>query len=768
MRFLVIFLLVLSLTASAQYFPERGFVFDDTEVPTVEITINPVYLDSILMPGYETSTREYPATFSLNHSGTTESVTNIGFRLRGNTSRYSLKKSFKISFNAFEDKKFHGLEKMNLNGEHNDPTVCRSTLFWNIAAASGIPGSRINHINLYINGQYKGVYANIEQIDEEFAELRFGNKDGNLYKCTYPADLNYISASPNSYKLETNGVRVYELQTNEETDDYADLARLIHVLAFYSGNSLREQLEPIFNVRSFLKYYAFEVLMGHWDGYAVNRNNFYLYHNTATGQFEFIPYDGDNTFGIDWFNVDWAKRDINNWAESGRPLVNKLLLVKEYKEIFNFYMHEMLVKSFNAEQLNPMLLELEDKLAPFIAEDSYYPLDYGYDLADFHYSFDSPVGNHVKYGLKGYISTRYTYSNSQRQNTSTAPIINQVRANSPVSGQLACVSAVIEDEEDKLFPWIHYQKTGGSWDSIPMYNDGLHADGLPSDSLYAGFIQTKSFEGSILYYISVTDATGKTAISPFAETYSLQVRKPATAVYINEVMADNEQDTIDEVYVHEDWIEIYNGSDRSISGAHLYLSDDDQNLLQWQLPAVRIEQFSYSLFWADNDPEEGPTHTSFKLSDRGETLYLSYFDGDSSSMLDVFPFAFLAADQTAGRYPNGIGPVQILKASTPEASNIPAGQLPGASLSEALSLYPNPFADYLTVNLNNPTGELFVIQIYTTSGQLIDELATRSSEWIWDGKGKSGEALPAGLFLVRAHSESGSWYEGKALKINMK
>lgn len=764
----MIFLLGLTLSATAQYFPEQDFVFDDTEMPTVEITINPVYLDSILMPGNENSTTEYPASFRFSHSGISESVSNIGFRLRGNTSRYSQKKSFKISFNAFEDKKFHGLEKINLNGEHNDPTVCRSTLFWKIAAASGIPGSRINHINLYINGIYRGVYANIEHIDEEFMELRFGNKDGNLYKCTYPADLNYISSNPNSYKLKNNGVRVYELQTNETADDYSDLARLIHVLAFYSGNSLREQLEPIFNVRSFLRYYAFEVLAGHWDGYAVNRNNFYLYHNTSTGQFEFIPYDGDNTFGIDWFNVDWAKRDINNWAESSRPLVNKLLQVKEYKEIFNYYIREMLVNTFNSNQLNPLLDELENKLAAFIANDPYYPLDYGYDLADFHYSFNNPTGSHVKYGIKGYISTRYTYANSQRQNTNTAPIINQVRANSPVSGQLACISAIIEDEDTEIFPWIHYQKEGGRWDSIPMYNDGLHADGMPADSMFAGFIQTNAFEGSIQYFISVTDAAGKTAICPFTGSNTLKVKKLASAVYINEILADNEQDTIDEFFAHEDWIELYNGSDRAIPAANLFLSDDAENLAQWQLPAIYLEPFSYTLFWADNDPEEGPMHTNFKLSNRGETLYLSAFDGDSSSLLDALTFGFLETDETAGRYPNGIGPAQLLRQSTPGASNIPAGQLPEANSAESLSLYPNPFSGYLTVNLNNSTGEQFVIQVYTATGLLVRELSTESSEWIWNGKSQSGEELPAGLYNVRALGNAGSRMEGKALKVTMK
>ena len=61
-------------------------------------------------------------------------VSDVGFRLRGNTSRTAAKKSFKVSFNSFNKKQtFYGLQKMNLNGEHNDASIARSKLFWETA-----------------------------------------------------------------------------------------------------------------------------------------------------------------------------------------------------------------------------------------------------------------------------------------------------------------------------------------------------------------------------------------------------------------------------------------------------------------------------------------------------------------------------------------------------------------------------------------------------------------------------------------------------------
>ena len=36
---------------------------------------------------------------------------------------------------------------------------------------------------VYINEEFKGVYLNIEQIDDEFIDKRFDTEDGFLYKC---------------------------------------------------------------------------------------------------------------------------------------------------------------------------------------------------------------------------------------------------------------------------------------------------------------------------------------------------------------------------------------------------------------------------------------------------------------------------------------------------------------------------------------------------------------------------------------------------------
>ena len=78
--------------------------------------------------------------------------------------------------------------------------------------------TRVAHTEFYINGEYKGLYINVEHINDDFLKLRFGNDQGNLYKCGWPADLHYISDNPNDYKMENNGERVYELKTKKQRE----------------------------------------------------------------------------------------------------------------------------------------------------------------------------------------------------------------------------------------------------------------------------------------------------------------------------------------------------------------------------------------------------------------------------------------------------------------------------------------------------------------------------------------------------------------------
>ena len=122
-------------------------VFDDSEVAVVKIYIEQEYLNYLYAPENAESDSLFPARFVYQNAQIPDTtVENIGFRIRGNTSRVSRKKSFKVDFNHFvQGRQFYDLEKMNLNGEHNDPSIIRAKLCWDLFNQIGVPASRANH-----------------------------------------------------------------------------------------------------------------------------------------------------------------------------------------------------------------------------------------------------------------------------------------------------------------------------------------------------------------------------------------------------------------------------------------------------------------------------------------------------------------------------------------------------------------------------------------------------------------------------------------------
>jgi spore coat protein H len=104
-------------------------LYDDSQVAVVEITIDPWDLSWILQ--HVDSDSLHPATVHFKNAWIDEIIDSVGIRIRGNTSRTSQKKSIKLSFNTFvPGRQFYGVDKINLNGEHNDPSIIRSKLCW--------------------------------------------------------------------------------------------------------------------------------------------------------------------------------------------------------------------------------------------------------------------------------------------------------------------------------------------------------------------------------------------------------------------------------------------------------------------------------------------------------------------------------------------------------------------------------------------------------------------------------------------------------------
>ena len=101
-------------------------------------------------------------------------------------------------------------------------------------------------------------------------------------------------------------------------------------------------------------------------------------------------------------------------------------------------------------------------------------------------------------------------------------------------------------------------------------------------------------------------------------------------IVISEFMARNDAFLADEDGEFQDWIELHNVSGSAIDLNGWYLTDDDEELAQWRIPAVSIDPGAYLLIFASGKDRRDPAeelHTNFKLDADGEYLALVMLDG---------------------------------------------------------------------------------------------------------------------------------------------
>jgi len=691
-KFLIcLFCFITIESISAQFInPAPGEIFIDSEVPRIDITIEPIFLSQVFQNNY--SYDEYPARFIFTSSSLVDTVENVGFRLRGNSSRQAEKKAFKISFNTFEaGRKFHGLEKMNINGDHNDPSVVRSKMCWDIYNEAGVPASRSNHVILYINNEYYGLYTNVEHIDEEFIKKRFPDNSGNLWKCLYPATLEYLGSNPDLYKEEDAGRRIYNLKTNTAEDNYEKLAHFIDVLNNYTGDELICELEKIFNIDNYLKVVALDVLSGNWDGHIPNKNNFYLYHDPCTDKINFINYDLDNTFGIDWFGINWAATNMYNWSSygfgNGRPLYDRIIEVPAYRDRYSFYMREIMENYFNPESINIYLEEKLNLIQSYRIDDPFSGLDYGWSYQDFLDSYEEALGDHVKRGIKEYVQFRVATIQTQLEINNVVPLVRKV----DIEWTEEEVVFNIDGHDDGSITAIKFFYT---LDNINWIEENL----VPDQDGDATYIHQVDTEGIMTYYVEITDDLGLSRNYPLCMDATERIGyAPTPGLVINEVMSSNESFKADEFDEYEDWIELFNATGTTLSTELFYLSDKEDNPTKWRLPRVTLYPHQYLVIWADDDSHQGDHHANFKLKKSGE--YLGLFDSKENhhALIQELLLPDINTNESYARSPNGSGDFIFDTSPTYGFNNDLASRIENSKPIQ-FSISPNPSNNLITID----------------------------------------------------------------------
>ncbi len=417
--FLLATALAFSLFSHAQIDGDR--LFSENQVCTFELTFEDPNFWTALEEGYVTE--EYiAADLSITDNQGTTLYSSVGVRLKGNSSynHPGNKKSFKIDFNKYTaGQHYDGLKKLNFSNGFKDPSFLREKVFFDVCQEAGVPAPRSNFANVYFNGTLWGFYTIVEQIDDQFLDWRILDDAGNLFKAgdnfgggpgggDAAADLVYYGADQSSYTER------YELKTNELENNWSDLIDFIDFINNSNDQDFEDQLSSNLELTEYLRSAALDNLFSNLDSYTGSARNYYLYHNLTTLKWEWVKWDGNESFGLYGGMGLNLEQLAPNYHESSRPLLERIF---ENENLYTDYLEQicyLLSDHFNSENLDPKIDELKLLIqASVYADNNKMYSNAAFDTnIESNYSGGGGPGAETTFGLKSFIANRVSYYQS--------------------------------------------------------------------------------------------------------------------------------------------------------------------------------------------------------------------------------------------------------------------------------------------------------------------------------------------------------------------
>ena len=173
-----------NLEDNTKTFLYENKLFDDNYVHKINIYIDTNDLSSLL------KTPSYKEFFLCDVQIDNDFFNRVGIRVKGDSSlklvedmgdskRYSLR----IDFNFYDGvSNYFGLNKLDLNNSIMDPTYLKDYFLYDMMRYMNVPAPLVSFSELYINGEFWGLYYNVEYVGKSFLLRNFGTDFGSLYK----------------------------------------------------------------------------------------------------------------------------------------------------------------------------------------------------------------------------------------------------------------------------------------------------------------------------------------------------------------------------------------------------------------------------------------------------------------------------------------------------------------------------------------------------------------------------------------------------------
>lgn len=298
---------------------------------------------------------EAPYTY-VNASVTIDGIKfpQVGIRKKGFVGSQSTSRpSLKIKLDHIDKKdQIGGLDVLTFNNNLQDRSQVGQFMGYAMFNAAGIPAPRCAYAKVTVNGVSLGIYSHVEAIRKSFLRRAFGNDDGVLYEGPY------VDFYPGwEWSLE--------YKRGNEKRGRKKIKQLVKVLESDDEN-IEEAIGELVDLDSFYIYWALEGLIGFWDGYSSNSNNFFIYLNPETERFHFIPWGADSVFsGFAEVKPD-SKAPIS--VRTQGLIAYKLYQLESGRERYANTIMSLIENHWNADKLLAEIDRIEAMIKPYLKQ----------------------------------------------------------------------------------------------------------------------------------------------------------------------------------------------------------------------------------------------------------------------------------------------------------------------------------------------------------------------------------------------------------------
>ncbi len=385
---------------------------------------------------------------------------------------------------------------------------------------------------------------------------------------------------------------IFLIKNNRFKDDYSRLMDCAKLFSL-SGSTFNNQIENIIDVDQWLRSFAVGNADGGVDHYiCTSPHNAQFYVRPEDNRVLLFPHDMDYVFP----NYDQQPLLPNT------PSFQKLILVPKYLRRYYGYLHDVLETAYNQSYMD------------------YWTEHYGSLLPnqnfETHLTYINNRHNYLTGLLNAQIGLEIPFEITTPNSTVETPF-KTVDGNAWIN-----VDKITINDKKLLVDWSAMNNWETEVPLVPGTNNLVFV--------------AHDFQNNIIASDEVTIVS--LAIDPISE------------IVINEFLAKNDTQGSDEFGEFDDWLELYNYGNVAADVGGMFLSDDVLLPTKWTVPTTNILPKNFLVLWADNETNQGPYHTSFKLSGAGETISLY---NPETVLVHRITFGEQFTDISLGLFPDG-------------------------------------------------------------------------------------------------------------------